>query len=73
MTPTTLYRQPESTSRNPWRTRSRDPGMLKHPTLTALFVGALSALATRTPAHLDGDLAELAERLLREIGTPLQA
>lgn len=47
--------------------------MNTHPFLTALFIGALGALATGAVAHLDGDLGALAERLAREVGTPLRA
>ena len=47
--------------------------MLTHPFLSALWIGALCALATGVPAHVNGDLGVLAERLLREFGTPLRA
>jgi len=39
--------------------------MLNSPLESVLFLGALAAAATRCRAHLDGDLAELAERMLR--------
>ncbi len=46
---------------------------ITHAALLALWIGSLSAAVHRTPAHLDGDLGPLAERLLREIGTPYRA
>jgi hypothetical protein len=46
---------------------------VKHPVLVALFLGALCAAGHRVPAHLDGELGDLAERLVREIGPPLLA
>lgn len=47
--------------------------MHTHITLIAFWIGGLSAIVNRTNAHFDGGLGPLAERMLREIGTPYSA